>query len=85
MQLNNDVLNNIVDKIQINKILDDAEIFASSKHTDLLDAMIHICEINNVDLDTIAIAIRNNPVIFAKLTHEAEELNFIKKSARLPL
>ena len=50
-----------------------------------MDAIIHYCEINSYEIEVIANVVKKSPTIKSKLQYEAEELNFMKKSARLPL
>lgn len=53
--------------------------------TDIIDAVCHWCSENNVDVETAAALIRKDAVLRAKIQVEAENLNIIKSSAKLPL
>jgi uncharacterized protein YeaC (DUF1315 family) len=50
-----------------------------------MDAVILWCERNNLEVEFAAEMIRRNTVLKAKIQIEAENLNFMKKSARLPI
>ncbi len=50
-----------------------------------MDAVILWCERNNLEVEFAAEMIRRNAALKAKIQIEAENLNFMKKSARLPI
>jgi len=50
-----------------------------------LDAIIYYCEIYDVEIESIAKLIKNDPALLAKLQEEAESLNFLEKISRLPI
>jgi len=50
-----------------------------------LDAIIHYCNVHNYEIEAIASILKKNNIIKMKLQYEAENLNFLKKSSRLPL
>jgi hypothetical protein len=50
-----------------------------------IDAVIHWCEKNNIEIEYAASFIKKDPVFKFKIQEEAENLNFMKRSARLPL
>lgn len=50
-----------------------------------MDAIVLYSEQNNVDIEVLAKAIKNNEMIKAKLQFEAEELNYMPKSNTLPV
>ena len=49
-----------------------------------MDAVIFFCEKNNIEIETAASIIKSNLKIKSKLQLEAENLNFLPKSAKLP-
>lgn len=53
--------------------------------TDIIDAVCHWCAENNVDVETAAALIKKDAVLRAKIQIEAENLNILKPSAKLPL
>lgn len=50
-----------------------------------MDAIVLYCEDNNIEIENLARAIKNNDMIRAKLQFEAEELNYLPKSNTLPI
>lgn len=47
----------------------------------VMDAVIHYCEKNGVEIEAAARIIKSNPKIKVRLQNEAEELNFLPKRA----
>ena len=50
-----------------------------------IDAIIHYCEENGFDIETIGEIAAQNPILLSKLQEEAEKLNFLEKKIRLPI
>jgi|TARA_R110000782_G_scaffold182998_2_gene273243 hypothetical protein len=50
-----------------------------------IDAVIEYAERNSVEIEVVGEIIRRSPVLKAKIHSEAEELNMIERSARLPV
>lgn len=50
-----------------------------------MDAIVAWCEMNNVEIEQAVTYVKKNQVIKAKLEIEAEQLNLIEKSAKLPI
>lgn len=55
------------------------------KQVDFFDAVLLYCEMNNIEVETAAALVKQNSVLKAKIQYEAENLNMIRKSARLPI
>lgn len=67
------------------KFIKDIENLVSKYKLDYMDAVVHYCEKNNVEIEAAATIIRNNIRIKSKLQSECEDLNFLPKRAKLPL
>lgn len=52
---------------------------------DYMDAVVHFCEKNSIEIEAVASIIRSNLRIKSKLQDEAENLNFLPKRAKLPV
>jgi hypothetical protein len=52
---------------------------------DIIDAICHYCSENSIDIETVAAIVKKNAVLRAKIQVEAENLNILKPSAKLPL
>tara|TARA_R110000823_G_scaffold205137_6_gene336097 strand:+ start:568 stop:795 length:228 start_codon:yes stop_codon:yes gene_type:complete len=50
-----------------------------------MDAVVHYCETNNLEIETAASIIRNNSKIKAIVQNEGEDLNLLPRTAKLPL
>jgi len=51
-----------------------------------MDAAIHYCEENGIEIETIAKAIKSNEKLRSKIQTEAEDLNFLtQKTSRIDL
>ena len=53
--------------------------------TNYMDAVVHYCQLNNIEIETAASIIKNNSKIRAIIQNEGEELNLLPRTARLPL
>lgn len=52
---------------------------------DYIDAVVHFCEENNLDPEIIAQKVKQIPLLQSRIQEEAEEMNYIDKTNRLPL
>ena len=67
------------------KFIKEIEQLVINHDLDYMDAVVHFCEKNNVEIEVAASIIRSNIRIKSKLQDEAEELNFLPKRAKLPV
>ena len=65
--------------------IDEIEKLCRDKNIEYIDAVIFWCEKNNLELETAAYWIKKDPVMRSKIQLEAENLNVLKRGARLPL
>jgi hypothetical protein len=49
------------------------------------DAVMHYCESNNIEVETAASLIKQSTVLKARIQVEAENLNLVRRSGRLPI
>jgi len=54
-------------------------------NTSYIDTIISYCENNNIEIETFGTFVKTIPSLKSKLQEEAESLNIIKKTSRLPL
>lgn len=72
--------------IQTNStFVDDIEALCKTKNMDYIDAVVMWCENNKVEVEYMANLIKKDPVMKSKIQVEAENLNVLKRSARLPI
>jgi hypothetical protein len=68
-----------------NDFIDDIENLCRSKNMDYIDAVVMWCETNKVEVEYIGNLIKKDIVMKSKIQLEAENLNVLKRSARLPV
>lgn len=78
-----DVLTN--KSMSSDRFIKEVERLVIKHRLDYMDAVIHLCEENNMEVEAAATIIRNNIRIKSKLQAQAEDLNFLPKSSRLPV
>jgi len=65
--------------------VEEIEKLCKKKNLEYIDAIVLWCEKNKLEVETAAYWIRKDPVMKAKLQVEAENLNILKRGARLPI
>jgi hypothetical protein len=61
------------------------ETMVAAYDIDYLDAVISYCEANNLEIEIVGDIIAKIPSLKSKLQIEAEELHYLKATARLPI
>jgi hypothetical protein len=67
------------------KFSEDIRKLCDEKSLSYLDAVLHWCELNNLDEEYAADLIMKDQQILSRIQSEAEDLNFLKKTSRLPI
>ncbi len=67
------------------KFTTDIEKLCTARGIEYIDAVVDWCEKNRVDIEVVANIIKKDPVIKAKIQAEAENLNVLKRGAKLPI
>lgn len=70
---------------QKNNFVEEIEIICKDKNVEYIDAVVMWCEKNKLEIDVAAYWIKKDSTMKAKIKAEAEELNYLKKGARLPI
>jgi hypothetical protein len=65
--------------------MQEIELLVDEKGMDYIDAVVHYCEVNGIEIETAASLIKCSPKMKAKVQIEAENLNYLPKSGKLPL
>lgn len=73
------------DYFNINKLTDDIETMVKDKSMSYIDACIMYSEENSLEIEVLAEILQNNQKILSIIQQEAENLNFLKKTQRLPI
>jgi hypothetical protein len=61
------------------------EMIVKDTSCEYIDAVMLYCEKHNIEVETAADLIKHNSVLKAKLQYEAESLNMMRKTNRLPI
>jgi len=73
---------NFVSIVEFSK---EIENLVREKKMEYIDAVVYFCEKNGVDIETAASLIKNNSKLKASIQEEAEQLNYLPKTQKLPL
>lgn len=65
--------------------VDEIELLCRDKNIEYIDAVVFWCQRNNLEIETAAYWIKKDPVMKSKIQLEAENLNILKRGARLPI
>jgi len=65
--------------------VEEIEILCRDKNIEYIDAIVFWCEKNNLEIETAAYWIKKDPAMKSKVQAEAENLNILKRGARLPI
>jgi hypothetical protein len=65
--------------------VEEIEKLCRDKNIEYIDAVVFWCEKNNLEIETAAYWIKKDPVMRSKIQLEAENLNVLKRGARLPI
>ena len=71
-------------KISTENIVKEIQSFID-KGVPYIDAVVEYAEKNEVEIEVIGQMIRSSPILKAKIQYEAEELNMMDKTDRLPV
>ena len=64
--------------------VEEIEKLCKDKGIEYIDAIVFWCEKNNLEVETAAYWIKKDPVMKLRIQAEAENLNVLKRGARLP-
>lgn len=67
------------------EFLHNIDLIVKEKKLDYIDAVVYYCEQNNIEIETAASIIKNSSYMKYNIQVEAENLNIIPKTAKLPL
>lgn len=75
----------IIQKLTPLNFYADIEALVCELRTDYMDAVVHYCEKNNLEIETAAAIIKSNGKFRAIIQNEGEDLNLLPRTAKLPL
>lgn len=65
--------------------VEEIEKLCQDRKIEYIDAVLFWCEKNNLEVETAAYWIKKDPVMRSKIQLEAENMNVLKRGARLPI
>jgi hypothetical protein len=65
--------------------IEEIEKLCLTKNIEYIDAVVMWCEKNKLEVETAAYWIKKDPAMKSKIQAEAENLNVLKRGARLPI
>ena len=83
--MNEKVINDNIQNELIKNLMADIENICRNVNESYIDVVVEYCETHDLDPTVVGKLIRKNVVLTAAMTKEAEELNIIEKTARLPV
>jgi len=69
----------------VQEFVKEIEAYVKESKLDYLDAVLHYCELNSLEIETVAAMIRSSSRIKAKIQQEAEDANYLPKIGKLPV
>lgn len=72
-------------ELSLTEIVNQIEQSVKDKNLSYIEAIVECCEQKNLEIESVAQLIKKNQVLKSKIQVEAENLNFIPKSSRLPI
>ena len=69
----------------IHEFIKEIDDLVKKSKIDYIDAVIFYCEKNGIEIETAASLIKSSSKIKAKIQNEAEEMNYLPRSAKLPI
>ena len=71
--------------LKSSNFVEEIEKLCRDKNIEYIDAIVFWCQKNNLEIETAAYWIKKDPVMKSKIQLEAENLNVLKRGARLPI
>ena len=78
-------IDDTVEKSQVFRFLREIENICKTDRINYMDAVVYFCEQNNIEVESMADVICSNALLLSRIQEEAEQLNYIEKTTRLPL
>jgi hypothetical protein len=67
------------------QFMQEIEKLVSEKNMEWIDAVVHFCQKNNIEVETAASLIKGSPKMKAFIQFEGEQKNLLPKSGKLPI
>ena len=89
--MSENVLLSDIDKVEISSIksptsfMQEIDKLVEEAGLEYIEAIIYYCEVNDIEIETDASLIKGSAKMKAKVQFEAENLNYLPKSGKLPI
>ena len=67
------------------EFMKEIEKIVQEKNADYIDAVVLYCQANNIEIETAASLVKGSTKMKAKIQNEAEDLNYLPKTRKLPI
>ena len=71
-------------KLDVEEFVTEIRRLVKNSDTTYMDALVYYAETNDIEIETVADIVKKIPTIQVGLLEEAEEMNLVEKSAKLP-
>jgi hypothetical protein len=71
-------------KLNVEEFVTEIRRLVKNSDTTYMDALVYYAETNDIEIETVADIVKKIPTIQVGLLEEAEEMNLVEKSAKLP-
>lgn len=71
-------------KLDVEEFVTEIRRLVKNSDTTYMDALVYYAETNDIEIETVADIVKKIPTIKVGLLEEAEEMNLVEKSAKLP-
>lgn len=78
-------IDDTLEKSQVFRFLREIEAICKKDKIRYMDAVVYFCEQNNIEIESMADIICNNALLLSRIQEEAEQMNYLEKTTRLPL
>jgi hypothetical protein len=91
MIMSDNILLSDISKVEITSIkspstfMQEIDKLVEDEGLEYIEAIIYYCEVNDIEIETAASLIKGSAKMKAKVQLEAENLNYIPKSGKLPI
>lgn len=78
-------IDDTAEKNRVFQFLREIELMCKKDKLKYMEAVVYFCEQNNIEVESMADVICNNALLLSRIQEEAEQLNYLEKTTRLPL
>jgi hypothetical protein len=80
-----DIIEQALFDTKYNEFMKSIEAIHNGGQSSYMDSIVHYCSTNSLEIESVASLVNKNPKLKETIREEAEELNYIPKTTKLPL